>query len=114
MTIVKHKASQREEVYFNINEALAVHGWKGDMSQEEAEKMLAGKPAYTYLTRFGAQKDRFTLTFVSADGLIKNDTFVLVDWINGIFANGGPCHRGPLEVLIPLKMSCPAELARPV
>ncbi len=110
MTITQYKNSvvveETQTAHFNINEALNKHGWKGQMSLEEAEKLLSGKPAYTYLIRFGEQKDRFTLTFVHPNGSVKNDTFVLVDWVNGIFANGGYCHRGPLEILIPLKMNC--------
>lgn len=109
-----NKASLMEDVSFNIHATLNKHGWKGQLSLEEAENLLKGKPAYRYLIRIGEQKDKFTLTFVGADGEIKNDIFVLRDWVNGIFANGQPCHVGPLEVLIPLKMDCNPSQAIPV
>lgn len=102
------------ETSFNINETFSRHGWKGEMSLKDAETALNGKAPFTYLTRFSEQKDKFTLSFVQADGSIKHDIFVLVDWKEGIFANGGPCHRGPLDILVLLKMNCRADQARPL
>lgn len=108
-----HKTSAAE-THFDINQEFSKHGWKGQMTLAETEKALEGRPAFTYLTRFGEMKGKFTLSFVHPDGYIKHDIFVLVDWTLGVFANGQPCHRGPLDVLVLLKMDCTAGQARPL
>lgn len=103
-----------KESDFNIHEAFSKHGWKGQMSALEAEKALSGSPVFTYLTRFGEKKDKFTLSYVHPAGYIEHDYFVLIDWMNGIFLNGQPWHQGSLDVVVLLMMNCKAEEARPL
>jgi hypothetical protein len=108
------KASAAFDAPFDLHATLNKHGWKGKLSLDEAANRLRRKSAYTYLIRIGEQKEKFTLTFVGPDGQIKNEVFVLIDWINGIFANGNPAHVGPLDILVPLKMNCKPSQAFPV
>ncbi|HSX11951.1 MAG TPA: SH2 domain-containing protein [Rhabdochlamydiaceae bacterium] len=102
-----------EESHFDLNETLHKHGWRGQISIQEADKILAGQPAFSYLVRFGEEKSQFTLSFVHPDGSIRHECFRLVDWARGIFQNAAP-YKAPLELLIPYKMRCTASEARAV
>jgi len=92
-------------VHFDLREELCKHGWKGEMTIQEAEQMLGGKPVFSYLVRLGEEKRKFTLSFVAVDSTVRHVHFVLVDWANGIFQNGGP-FKGSLGELICYKMNC--------
>ncbi|HSX04199.1 MAG TPA: SH2 domain-containing protein [Rhabdochlamydiaceae bacterium] len=96
---------------FNLNDELNRHGWKGEVNVQEAEQILEGQPAFSYLIRLGEEKSKFTLSFVNQEGAIKHVHFVLVDWVNGIFQNAAP-FKAPLGPFILYKMNCSADQAR--
>lgn len=100
-------------VDFNLKEEFCKHGWKGHLSSHNAEQILKGKSPFSYLIRLGEEKSKFTLSYVRADGAIQHVHFVLVDWVYGIFQNGGP-FKATLDVLIRYKMNCTESQACPV
>ncbi len=92
---------------FNKDAELKKHAWHSHATLLDAEKILSGKPSYTYITRPGDAGERgFAISFVNRDGNIAHLPFYLICPKNGIWRNCFICHVGRLEKVISDMMGC--------
>lgn len=100
-----HNSSQKQHL-FDLDSELRRHGWRSGINALDAESLLLNKPVYTYCLRPAGFERKFAISFVLENGLVKHDTFTLIDPMYGIFRNGQPHHVGQLAKVIRDMMEC--------
>lgn len=99
---------------FNLDATLSNNAWRSNVDSCQAEKILIGKSAYTYLLRPSAVGRGFSISFVQPNGIVKHDNFTLIDPVYGIWRNGQISHVGKLEKVICDMMECSPFDLRPL
>lgn len=111
---LSHTTSKKLNGYFDLGKELNNHAWMPYMDSLQAEKILAGKPIYTYLLRPSEFKRGFAISFIQKNGQVKHDHFTLIDPKYGIWRNGGHHHVGILAKVIRDMMDCSMEEGQPL
>ncbi|NGX27245.1 MAG: hypothetical protein K940chlam6_01178 [Chlamydiae bacterium] len=106
MNFSREEETNERSVGFDINAVLKKNAWRFDVDLCQAEKILSGKPSFTYLLRPNIIGRGFSISFIQQDGTIKHDNFILIDPIYGIWRNGQIYHVGKLEKVICDMMEC--------
>lgn len=102
------------------NDRITSHpAWVGEVSEEEANQLLKGKSALTYILRSAEKEYAYFISFVQQDQSIKHQYFTLEldrkGWYykNGIVYKNGIATGIPTEIiseniddLIPQMMHC--------
>lgn len=91
---------------FDPDAELRKHAWHPLINAVEAEALLNGKPAFTYLTRPCDYDRGFMVSFVNKSGDVCHDHFSLADAKYGIWRNTAPHHVGKLEKVLRDMMDC--------
>lgn len=100
---------------FCLEKELSKHGWFPNLTADAAQEMLYGKPAYTYLLRKSQSNLRkYDISYVDGNGLVRHDTFTLVNPKLGIFLNGNCSHLGKLEKVVRDMMHCNKHQGQPL
>lgn len=101
--------------HFNLESELRKHAWFPTMTAAEAEHALSGKITYTYLLRKNqANLRKYDISYVEVNGLVRHDTFTLVNPKLGIFLNGNGSHLGKLAKVVRDMMHCERHQGQPV
>lgn len=99
---------------FEVNEELRKHAWYPSINILQAQDLLSGKPAYTYLIRPSDIGRGFSISFVQKNGTVKHDNFTLINPKLGIWLNGHPSHVGKLAKVIRDMMHCSIDQGQPL
>ena len=96
----------REEVdqlIANVNKHIA---WYGQISGQEAEKMLKSYPIHTYLLRSGENDLHYFFSYVSEGSLVFHKSIRLNLEAVGYYGNGGTgCNRNRVFATVELLIS---------
>ena len=84
--------------------------WQGKITGLEAEDLLRGNAAYTYLLRTGEKPQNYYISFVEPSGLIKHQPieirYFADAWFSRNYLVGGPYKHETIEQIIHKMMHC--------
>jgi hypothetical protein len=99
---------------FVAQDVLKANGWRPQIETLEAEKLLKGKPTFTYLTRPNQEGRGFYVSFVAPSGRVEHHVFSLIDAKYGIWRNYLQHHVGKLEKVLCDSMGCELTDLKPL
>jgi|GEM_PF-3395648 len=114
MNFDTNKGPESRGEKFDLDATLTNNAWRPNADTCQAEKILSGRAAYTYLLRPNTEGRGFSISFVQPNGAVKHDNFTLIDPKYGIWRNGQISHVGKLEKVICDMMECSPFDLRPL
>ncbi len=92
--------------------------WKGKITGLEAEDLLRGNSAYTYLLREGEKSQNYYISFVEPSGYIKHQPieirYFAEAWFCKNYLVSGPYKNEKIEEIIHKPMHCAQEECQPL
>ncbi len=109
----------------NQEQVTSHKAWHADISDKDSEKLLEGRPSFTYLLRNGEREGQpcYYCSFVKEDGSIKHQFFILEYARDGFWYRNGSTGGGnapqdivskDLHELIPMMMHCDRFASTPL